>query len=169
MRIQQFLTFLLLRLLGKVYIATLPIVIHNFPFSFGYRFGHTLINPVLKRLNSSFEPIPEGGNELILVKVVFQVANHVVCMFLDLPLHKAFFAPWRIVQEGGIDPIIRGLFGSSAKKSLPNELINDELTEKLFSNAHAVGMILTMYLFETCSLGCLFIFKQILFFSHLKP
>ena len=79
---------------------------------------------------------------MILVKDSFQIANHVLCMFLDLPLHKAFFAPWRIVQEGGIDPIIRGLFASSAKKSLPNELINDELTEKLFSNAHAVGMIL---------------------------
>ena len=73
---------------------------------------------MLKRLNSSFESIAEG----------------------DLPLHKAFFAPWRIVQEGGVDPIIRGLFASKAKKNIPSELINDELTEKLFSNAHAIGM-----------------------------
>ena len=69
-------------------------------------------------MNSSFESIAEG----------------------DLPLHKAFFAPWRIVQEGGVDPIIRGLFASNAKKNIPSELINDELTEKLFSNAHSIGM-----------------------------
>ena len=42
------------------------------PFFFGHRFGHTLINPVLKRLNSSFEPIPEGGNGKIMVKVNFR-------------------------------------------------------------------------------------------------
>jgi peroxidase len=65
-----------------------------------FRFGHTLVNPVLRRLNSTFQSIDEG----------------------DLPLRKAFFAPWRIVQEGGIDPIIRGLFASPAKKNLPNEV-----------------------------------------------
>ena len=72
----------------------------------------------MERLNANFEPIPEG----------------------NLPLHKAFFAPWRVVQEGGIDPIIRGLFASSAKKNLPNELMNDELTEKLFKAVHAVAL-----------------------------
>ena len=55
-------------------------------------------------------------------------------------MHKTFFAPWRLVQEGGIDPILRGLFASNAKKNIPNELINDELTEKLFSNAHAIAL-----------------------------
>lgn len=50
------------------------------------RFGHTLINPVLHRLNADFEPIREG----------------------HLPLSKAFFSPWRVVEEGGVDPLLRG-------------------------------------------------------------
>ena len=40
------------------------------------RFGHTIINPVLHRLNSSFLPIPQG----------------------HLSLGKAFFSPWRLVS-----------------------------------------------------------------------
>ncbi len=67
-----------------------------------FRFGHTLVNPVLRRLNESLQTIAEG----------------------DLPLHKAFFAPWRIVQEGGIDPVIRGLFAISAKRYLPHQVRN---------------------------------------------
>lgn len=57
------------------------------------RFGHSLINPILHRLNATFQPIPEG----------------------HLPLHKAFFSPWRIVEEGGIDPLLRGLIATPAK------------------------------------------------------
>lgn len=58
-----------------------------------FRFGHSLINPMIQRLNASFQPIPEG----------------------HLQLHKSFFAPWRLVQEGGVDPIMRGLFTAPAK------------------------------------------------------
>eukprot|EP00918_Siedleckia_nematoides_P074983 GHVU01163891.1.p1 GENE.GHVU01163891.1~~GHVU01163891.1.p1 ORF type:complete len:408 (+),score=26.79 GHVU01163891.1:293-1516(+) len=83
-----------------------------------YRFGHSLINPIIHRLNSTFQPIPEG----------------------NLPLHKAFFAPFRIFEEGGIDPIIRGLFGVAAKRLRPGELLNTELTEKLFKLAHEVAL-----------------------------
>ena len=42
------------------------------------------------------------------------------------------YIQWRVVQEGGIDPIVRGLFATAAKKNKPNELLNEELTEKLF-------------------------------------
>uniref|UniRef100_T1H3A8 Uncharacterized protein n=1 Tax=Megaselia scalaris TaxID=36166 RepID=T1H3A8_MEGSC len=41
------------------------------------RFGHSLINPILHRLNASYLPIPQG----------------------NLQLHKAFFAPWRLAYE----------------------------------------------------------------------
>ena len=37
-----------------------------------------------------------------------------------------------MVEEGGIDPILRGLFAAPAKKNMPNEVMNAELTEKLF-------------------------------------
>ena len=84
-----------------------------------FRFGHSLINPVLNRLNSSFQTIEEG----------------------DIPLHKAFFAPYRIVEEGGIDPIIRGLFYSAAKDRRDQDgVLNTELTERLFEMAHAVAL-----------------------------
>ena len=89
--------------------------------SSAFRFGHTLVNPVLRRLNASLLPIAEG----------------------DLPLHQAFFAPWRIVQEGGIDPILRGLFASPAKKNVPSQVMNEELTEKLFGAVHAVALDLS--------------------------
>ncbi|XP_077991222.1 peroxidasin homolog [Glandiceps talaboti] len=83
-----------------------------------FRFGHGLINPMIFRFNSTFQPIPEG----------------------NLPLHKAFFSPYRVVDEGGIDPILRGLFGSPAKELSPNEVINTELTEHLFQMAHTVAL-----------------------------
>lgn len=82
------------------------------------RFGHSLINPVLDRLDNNFEEIREG----------------------HLPLHKAFFASWRVVEEGGIDPLLRGLFSSPAKLKTPNQNLNSELTEKLFHIAHAVAL-----------------------------
>ncbi|XP_058461280.1 peroxidasin isoform X2 [Malaya genurostris] len=82
------------------------------------RFGHSLINPILHRLNESFEPIPQG----------------------HIPLHKAFFAPWRIVYEGGVDPLLRGLFSVPAKLKKPDQNLNTDLTEKLFETAHAVAL-----------------------------
>uniref|UniRef100_A0A674HZE2 Ig-like domain-containing protein n=1 Tax=Terrapene triunguis TaxID=2587831 RepID=A0A674HZE2_9SAUR len=83
-----------------------------------FRFGHTLINPVLYRLNETFQPIRQG----------------------HVPLHKAFFSPFKITQEGGIDPLLRGLFGVPGKMRVPSELLNMELTEKLFSMAHSVSL-----------------------------
>ncbi|XP_069584102.1 peroxidasin homolog isoform X1 [Ranitomeya imitator] len=83
-----------------------------------FRFGHTLINPILYRLDENFQPIPQG----------------------HLPLHKAFFSPYRIVNEGGIDPLLRGLFGVAGKMRVTSQLLNTELTEKLFSMAHTVAL-----------------------------
>ena len=83
-----------------------------------FRFGHGLIHPIIYRLNSSMQE-SEYGN---------------------LPLHKAFFAPYRLVEEGGIDPILRGLFGVAAKQIRPRELVNAELTERLFMLAHEVAL-----------------------------
>lgn len=57
-----------------------------------------------------------------------------------LPLHKAFFAPFRIIEEGGIDPVLRGLFGTPAKMPTSTQVFNEELTEKLFKLAHAVAL-----------------------------
>lgn len=83
-----------------------------------FRFGHTLVNPVLQRLDEDFRPLALG----------------------HVPLHKAFFSPFRIVNEGGIDPLLRGLFGVPGKMRVPSQLLNTELTERLFSMAHTVAL-----------------------------
>ncbi|XP_038056702.1 peroxidasin homolog isoform X2 [Patiria miniata] len=83
-----------------------------------FRFGHSLIQPILRRLNSTYQTIELG----------------------DLPLHKAFFSPYRIVEEGGIDPILRGLYTSPLKEPKPDEMMNTELTERLFQMAHEIAL-----------------------------
>ena len=84
-----------------------------------FRFGHTLIQPVLARFNDKFEEVKEG----------------------HLPLHKAFFSPYRLVEEGGIDPLLRGLFGTPVKdRRMTNQPFNTELTEHLFQMAHTVAL-----------------------------
>ena len=75
-----------------------------------FRFGHALIQPFTFRLNETYQPIPEG----------------------HLLLRDSFFSPQRFYHEGGQDPLVRGVFGMPAKLKMPREIMNDELTEKLF-------------------------------------
>jgi len=67
-----------------------------------YRMGHTLLSPVLLRLEKNGQPIPEG----------------------NLPLREAFLVPWRITTEGGIEPLLRGLATNQAQE-LDNYIIDD--------------------------------------------
>lgn len=73
---------------------------------------------MIYRLNSSYEPIPEG----------------------NLLLRDAFFSPWRVKEQGGIDPLLRGLFGVSAKVKIPRQIVNSELTERLFHVTRAISL-----------------------------
>ncbi|XP_013398080.1 peroxidasin isoform X2 [Lingula anatina] len=82
------------------------------------RVGHTMVNPIIYRFDANYTEIPQG----------------------HLPLHKAFFAPFRLVEEGGVDPILRGLIGTPAKKLTSDGILNLELTEKLFKLAHEVAL-----------------------------
>lgn len=82
------------------------------------RFGHSMINPVLHRYDENFDPIPQG----------------------HLLLRHAFFSPWRLVDEGGVDPLLRGMFTTPAKLKTSTQNLNSELTEKLFYSAHAVAL-----------------------------
>jgi len=52
-----------------------------------YRFGHSTLSTRLLRLNQHLREIPEG----------------------HLALRSAFFTPSRIINEGGIEPLLRGL------------------------------------------------------------
>ncbi|HNP61252.1 MAG TPA: peroxidase family protein [Nitrospirales bacterium] len=67
-----------------------------------YRVGHTLLSPVLLRLGKDGKSIREG----------------------HLPLREAFFAPGRLINEGGIDPLLRGLANNRAQR-VDNYIIDD--------------------------------------------
>ncbi|XP_074640940.1 peroxidasin homolog [Tubulanus polymorphus] len=94
-----------------------PSIINSFATG-AFRFGHGLISPIIFRLNENYETTSQG----------------------NLPLHKAFFAPYRLVEEGGVDPILRGLYARGAKAIEPGHVMNTELTEKLFKLAHTVAL-----------------------------
>ena len=68
----------------------------------GYRVGHTLLSPVLLRLKKNGHTIPEG----------------------NLALREAFLVPWRLTNEGGIEPLLRGLATNRAQE-IDNYVIDD--------------------------------------------
>ncbi|XP_077395637.1 thyroid peroxidase [Festucalex cinctus] len=75
-----------------------------------FRFGHATISPVVRRLNESYQEDER---------------------FPSLKLHDTFFSPWRIIKEGGIDPILRGAIGTEAAAIHSSKLMTDELTGRL--------------------------------------
>ncbi|KAK2823715.1 hypothetical protein Q7C36_020315 [Tachysurus vachellii] len=77
-----------------------------------YRFAHATIQPLIFRLNENFQ---ENGR------------------FPSIPLQTAFFTPWRIVFEGGIDPQIRGLISRPAKLNKQDGILVDAVRERLFA------------------------------------
>ncbi|KAG9336338.1 hypothetical protein JZ751_002685, partial [Albula glossodonta] len=76
-----------------------------------FRFAHVTVQPQVARLGPDYSPSPE---------------------YPSLPLHRSLFASWRVVQEGGIDPVLRGLLFSPAKLQVPGQMMVEELTERLF-------------------------------------
>ncbi|KAK5900867.1 hypothetical protein CgunFtcFv8_025790 [Champsocephalus gunnari] len=76
-----------------------------------YRFAHLAIQPFVFRLDENYR---ENSR------------------LPSVPLFKAFFTPWRIVFEGGIDPVFRGLVGRPAKLNTQDNMMVDALRERLF-------------------------------------
>ncbi|KAG9280811.1 eosinophil peroxidase-like [Astyanax mexicanus] len=76
-----------------------------------FRFAHVTVHPVVNRLGPGYQLHPE---------------------YPPLPLHQSLFASWRVVEEGGIDPVLRGLLLSPAKLQAPQQMMVEELTERLF-------------------------------------
>ncbi|MCA9293751.1 MAG: hypothetical protein KDA20_08055 [Phycisphaerales bacterium] len=66
-----------------------------------YRVGHTMLSPELKRLGSDGNPIPEG----------------------NIGLGDAFFRPDRLFDEGGIEPMLRGL-ASQAMQEIDAKVVD---------------------------------------------
>jgi hypothetical protein len=67
-----------------------------------YRYGHSALSPQLLRLDENMEEVEAG----------------------HLPLRNAFFSPSRLVDEGGIDPILRGL-SAQVCQDVDNFIIDD--------------------------------------------
>ncbi|KAM9320282.1 myeloperoxidase [Gastrophryne carolinensis] len=88
-------------------------------FSLVFRMGHTMIQPFIYRLLDGYrtsKALP------------------------PIPLHLTFFNTWRIVREGGVDPILRGLMANQAKLNQQNQILVDELREHLFELFKRIGL-----------------------------
>ncbi|NWU09094.1 PERM Myeloperoxidase, partial [Cephalopterus ornatus] len=88
-------------------------------FSLAFRFGHTSVQPFVSRLDDSFQPLGS---------------------FSHVPLHLTFCATWRIIMEGGIDPLVRGMVVDHAKLMEQNQLMVEELQSHLFEQTEVMGL-----------------------------
>ncbi|XP_056323022.1 eosinophil peroxidase isoform X2 [Danio aesculapii] len=77
-----------------------------------FRFAHLAIQPIIFRLDESYQNHPQ---------------------FPSVPLYEVFFTPWRVIFEGGIDPVLRGLIGRPAKLNTQDHMLVDALRERLFA------------------------------------
>lgn len=67
-----------------------------------FRFGHTMLNSNLKRIMPNCDPHPNG----------------------DITLAQAFFNPTMILQDGGIDPLLRGMAAQDMQE-VDGRLVDD--------------------------------------------
>ncbi|KAJ7341754.1 hypothetical protein JRQ81_006605 [Phrynocephalus forsythii] len=95
----------------KGYDPTIDPTVSNVFTTAAFRFAHAAIHPIIKRLNTAYQEDPKLPHLL---------------------LHEVFFTPWRLIKEGGLDPFLRGLLTTAAKLQLQDQLMNEELTKKLF-------------------------------------
>lgn len=86
-------------------------------FTFAFRFGHLEVPSTVSRLDENYQP---WGPEP------------------ELPLHTLFFNSWRMVKDGGIDPLVRGLLAKKSKLMKQNKMMTGELRNKLFQPTHKI-------------------------------
>uniref|UniRef100_A0A8C0XC65 Thyroid peroxidase n=1 Tax=Castor canadensis TaxID=51338 RepID=A0A8C0XC65_CASCN len=93
------------------YDSTVNPTVSNVFSTAAFRFGHATVHPLVRRLDADFQD--HAG-------------------LPRLQLHDGFFSPWRLIQEGGVDPVVRGLLARPAKLQVQEQLMNEDLTERLF-------------------------------------
>ncbi|XP_044141829.1 myeloperoxidase-like [Bufo gargarizans] len=87
-------------------------------FTIAFRMGYTMVQPFIYRLANDFSPYsPEPV----------------------VPLHEIFFASWRIVGQGGVDPLLRGAMVNKVKLNRQDQIMVDELRERLFPVVNSIG------------------------------
>ncbi|XP_049620935.1 lactoperoxidase-like [Suncus etruscus] len=86
-------------------------------FTFAFRFGHLEVPATVSRLDEKYQP---WGQEP------------------ELPLHTLFFNTWRIIYDGGIDPLVRGLLAKKSKLMAQHKLMTSDLRNKLFQPTHTI-------------------------------
>ncbi|XP_075627819.1 myeloperoxidase [Balearica regulorum gibbericeps] len=85
-------------------------------FTLAFRFAHASVPPTVDRLNQNYKPIGP-----------------------KIQLRNAFFAVWRIVKEGGIDPFLRSLMANQAKLMTQQQMVVDELRDRMFEQVERIG------------------------------
>ncbi|XP_078511437.1 myeloperoxidase-like [Lissotriton helveticus] len=93
-------------------------------FSVAFRYGHTSIPPYVYRLDNNYKPLDDN---------------------YKVPLHKMFFATWRVIKGGGIDPLLRGLLANEAKLNMQDKILSDEVRERLFETPPNPGLDLASF------------------------
>ncbi|XP_060622999.2 myeloperoxidase-like [Anolis sagrei] len=88
-------------------------------FSLAFRFGHGSIPPLVPRLDHNFKPLAP---------------------YFYAHLSGTFCASWRIVMEGGIDPLVRGFLADHSKLMKQNQMMVEELQEHLFEQTEHIGL-----------------------------
>uniref|UniRef100_A0A8C5LWB3 Peroxidase n=1 Tax=Leptobrachium leishanense TaxID=445787 RepID=A0A8C5LWB3_9ANUR len=79
-------------------------------FTIAFRMGHTLIRDYVYRYDRDYKPLPPQ------------------------PLYETFFSPGAVLLRDGCDPLIRGLIFTPAKEKLADQLMTDQLRERLYEN-----------------------------------
>uniref|UniRef100_A0A8C3QT99 Eosinophil peroxidase n=1 Tax=Cyanoderma ruficeps TaxID=181631 RepID=A0A8C3QT99_9PASS len=85
-------------------------------FTLAFRFAHASVPPTVGRLDEYYRPITP-----------------------EIQLRTSFFAMWRIIQEGGIDPYLRSLMANQAKLMTQQQMVVGELRDRLFEQVERIG------------------------------
>uniref|UniRef100_A0A8U8AZN7 Uncharacterized protein n=1 Tax=Geospiza parvula TaxID=87175 RepID=A0A8U8AZN7_GEOPR len=85
-------------------------------FTLAFRFAHASVPPTVGRLDEYYRPITP-----------------------EIQLRTSFFAVWRIIQEGGIDPYLRSLMANQAKLMTQQQMVVGELRDQLFEQVERIG------------------------------
>ncbi|OPJ79408.1 myeloperoxidase [Patagioenas fasciata monilis] len=96
-------------------------------FTLAFRFAHASVPPTVGRLSENYKPI---GPKILL--------------------RSAFFAVWRIIKEGGIDPFLRSLMSNQAKLMTQQQMVVDELRDRMFEQVERIGFDLPALNMQRC-------------------